>query len=849
MNGTEIRQGNNFSWILKMALRDSRGSRRRLLLFISSMVLGVAALVAISSFGENLKRAVDEEAKTLLGADLSFERSAPFGDEVEALIDSLGGEQSRRVSFASMAYFPANGGTRLATIRALEGDYPYYGSIETNPADAIEGYQEGPNALLDGSLLEQFQVSVGDSVKIGRVTYQIAGELLKTPRESSAMSMLSPRVYLPKAYLDTTLLQLGSRADYEVYFKFEEGRDVEAIVEEVGPGLREKRVGFDTVAEVQQDWNEGLTNLYRFLNLVGFIALLLGGIGIASAVHVYIKQRIESVAVLRCLGARATPTFMVYLIQAGAMGLIAALTGSVIGIGLQWGLPRLLADFLPIDVEVQIEWLPVFFGLAIGLGVSMLFALLPLIAVKNISPLLTLRRSVASETIQSPWRFLIYGLLALAIFLFSMSQAPEWYIGVGYALGIFAVFGLLTLVAKLITFLARKYFPTSWSYPWRQGFSNLFRPNNQTVILMLSLGLGTFLIMTLFLVQQTLMNQISLAGGDERPNMVLFDIQSDQLRDVSTQVADLGLPVLEEVPIVTMRLASVKGRSIEEIRQDSTRGSYSWAHRREYRSSYRGQLSSSETLVEGEFTGEVSSNTDVIPISIEQDIAKELAVGIGDTLGWDVQGVPIKTQITSIRRVDWQRMQTNFFVLFPKGVLEKAPQFFVLLTRSENDEQSAAMQSAVVAAHPNVSAIDLTLILNVFDAIYSRISFVLRFMAMFSILTGVIVLISAVSVSRFQRISESVLLKTLGASRAQIVKILFVEYLFLGMLSALTGILLALVCGWALATFVFQTAFVPSFMALLIAFILVTGLTVLVGMANSRGIYERPPLEVLRAEG
>lgn len=832
-----------------MALRDSRGSRRRLLLFISSMVLGVAALVAISSFGENLKRAVDEEAKTLLGADLSFERSAPFGDEVEALIDSLGGEQSRRVSFASMAFFPSNSGTRLATIRALEGRYPYYGSIETDPSYAVDEYQNGANALVDGSLLEQFQVSVGDSVKVGTVTYRIAGTLLKTPRETSAMSMLSPRIYLPKAYLDTTLLQLGSRAEYEVYFKFDDDRDVEALIEEIGPGLRAQRVGFDTVAEVQEDWNEGLTNLYRFLNLVGFIALLLGGIGIASAVHVYIKQRIESVAVLRCLGARASPTFMIYLLQAGAMGLIAALAGSLIGIGLQWVLPRLLADFLPVAVDVQIEWLPVFFGLIVGLGVSMLFALLPLIAVKNISPLLTLRRSVATEVIQSPWRFLIYGLLALAIFLFSISQAPEWFIGVGYAFGIFTVFGLLTLVARLITFLAKKYFPTSWPYPWRQGFSNLFRPNNQTVILMLSLGLGTFLIMTLFLVQQTLMNQITVAGGDERPNLVLFDIQSDQLSDVSTQVAEIGLPVLEEVPIVTMRLASVQGRTIDAIRQDSTRGGYSWAHRREYRSSYRAQLSESETLVEGEFIGKVDSDTDVVPVSIEEDIAKELAVGIGDTLGWDVQGVPIETRIASIRRVDWQRMQTNFFVLFPEGVLEKAPQFYVLLTRASSDEQSAAMQSAVVSSHPNVSAIDLTLILNVFDAIYSRISFVLRFMAMFSILTGVVVLISAVSVSRYQRISESVLLKTLGASRAQIVKILFVEYLFLGLLSALTGILLALICGWILAIFVFQAPFVPSPLALIVALLLVTGLTILVGMANSRGIYDRPPLEVLRAEG
>ncbi len=835
-------------WVLTMAWRDSRGSRRRLLLFISSMVLGVAALVAISSFGENLQDAVDEEAKTLLGADLSLERRSPFARATESLIDSLGGEQTRRISFSSMAYFPKTSETRLATIRAQEGGFPYYGAVESNPPEAANTYLSSHDALIDGELIEQFGVAIGDSVKIGTVTYKVAGELLKTPRESAAMMLLSPRIYIPLAHLDSLLLQRGSQAEYEVYFKFKEGRDVEALLEEIEPQLKDQKVGFDTIAEMQQEWNEGLTNLYRFLNLVGFIALLLGGIGIASAVHVYIKQRIETVAVLRCLGAKSTPTFAVYLVQATAMGFLAACFGSTVGLGIQWLLPKLLADFLPVEVAIQFKWVPVLVGLAVGLGVSLLFALLPLLSVKNISPLLTLRKSLESESETGKWRYVIYGLLGLAILGFSIVQAPEWGIGLAYAGGIFVVFGLLALVAKGIVFFSRKFFPSSWSYPWRQGFSNLYRPNNQTVILMLSLGLGTFLITTLFLVQQTLLSQIEIAGGDGRPNLVLFDIQPDQLEPVAEIVENNDLPVIERVPLVSMRLKQVKDRTIEEIRADSANGGGSWAHRREYRSTYRAHLIESETLVDGAFVGEVEKGTAMIPVSIEEDVAEELNVGIGDSLVWDVQGVSMNTKITSIRKVDWQRMQTNFFVVFPAGVLEEAPQFYVLLTRVLDDQQSGKLQSAIVESHPNVSAIDLSLILTVFDAIYSRISFVLKFMALFSILTGVIVLISAVSVSRFQRISESVLLKTLGASRSQIVRILFIEYLFLGMFAALTGILLALASSWLLSYFVFETAFVPALWTLFLALILVTGLTVLVGMANSRGIYSRPPLEVLRAE-
>ncbi|MFK7847508.1 MAG: ABC transporter permease [Rhodothermales bacterium] len=835
-------------WVLSMAWRDSRGSRRRLLLFISSMVLGVAALVAISSFGENLKDAVDDEAKTLLGADLSLERRSPFAPETEALIDSLAGEQTRRVSFSSMAYFPKTAGTRLSTVRAQAGTFPYYGAVETNPPEAASNYLDGPNALVDGELIEQFGVAIGDSVKIGSQSYRIAGELLKTPRESAAMMMLSPRIYVPLAHLDTLLLQQGSRAEYEVYFRFEENRDIESLVAEIEPQLKNQNVGFDTVAEVQEDWNEGLTNLYRFLNLVGFIALLLGGIGIASAVHVYIKQRIDTVAVLRCLGAQSVPTFSIYLVQATAMGFLAACFGSLVGLGIQWLLPQLLADFLPVAVQVDIKWIPVAIGLAVGLGVSLLFALLPLLAVKNVSPLLTLRKSVDTSIGSDKWKYVIYGMIALAILGFSIAQAPIWQIGVAYAGGIFVVFGLLALVAKAIVYFARRFFPTSWSYPWRQGFSNLFRPNNQTVILMLSLGLGTFLIATLFLVQQTLLNQIQIAGGETRPNLILFDIQPDQLDQVAEIVEETNMPVIQRVPIVAMRLAQVNDRTVEEIKADSASGDYSWAHRRDYRSSYRDQLAESETLIAGEFVGEVDPDTEVVPISIEEDVAKELKVTLGDSLIWDVQGVPVTTTISSIRKVDWQRMQTNFFVLFPKGILDEAPQFYVMLTRSDNDVQAGQLQSSIVESYPNVSSIDLKLILTVFDSIYSRISFVLQFMALFSILTGIIVLISAVTVSRFQRISESVLLKTLGASRSQVAKIQFIEYLFLGLFAALTGVLLALASAWLLSYFVFQTAFVPALGSLVLAIALVTGLTVLVGMINSRGIYARPPLEVLRAE-
>jgi len=842
------------SWSLKMAWRDSRGSRRRLGLYLSAMVLGVAALVAIQGFGENLSRTLDAEAKTLLGADYSLESDRAFSDSTEAVIDTLGGEQSRRLSFASMAYFPKTDGTRLSTIRAIQGNYPFYGSVGTRPDSAAQTYKQGRNALVDGSLLKQFGVDVGDSVRVGRYMYRIAGELQKMPRESSIISSISPRIYVPYSEVDTTLFGQGARVEHEVYFKFADGRDVQALDEKLDPFLDRQEVGSDTVQEAAGDWQEGLGNLYRFLSLVGFVALLLGSLGVASAVNVYVRRRIASIAMLRCVGAKGRHTFQIYLVQAAVLGLLGALAGSALGVGIQAFIPRLLADFLPVDITFALSWKAIGMGMGIGVGVTLLFALWPLLQVRDVSPLRALRTNVEPPTAtwRDPWRWGIVLAIAGGVTGFAIMQAPEWDIGLGYAGAIAGVFAALSLVAWAIVAGVQRFFPSHWSYPWRQGLANLYRPQNQTGVLVLALGLGTFLIMTLLLVQRTLLEQIRVTGGEGQPNLVLFDVQPDQLKGVTRIVEGEGLPVLNQVPIVTTQLKRVKGRTIADIERDSTTEA-TWAHQREYRVTYRSQLSDSETLVAGTLADSISGDPlrtgAAVPISIEREIAREeLNVGLGDTLTFDVQGVPVTTIVSSMREVDWGRIGTNFFVVFPPGVLENAPQIHVVLSNAPNEDASAAVQQQVVQDYPNVSAIDLSLVLSTFQDLFSKMSYVVRFMALFSIITGLIVLVGAVVVSRMQRVEESVLLKTLGAARSTVLKIMTIEYLFLGAFAAATGIVLALGAAWALSYFVFEGPFVMAPLALGGAFVVVTGLTILVGLLNSRGIYSRPPLEVLRDE-
>ena len=833
-----------------MAWRDSRTSRRKLLLFSCSIVLGIAALTAIGSLGSNLARAIEEQAKALLGADLVIAGQQAFSPEEEQFLAGLGGEQSREVDLSTMIYFPRTEGTRLVQMRALAGGFPYYGRLETEPAGAAAEFRSSGGALVEESLLRQFNASVGDSIRLGNLTTHIAGQLRKVPGESVIFATIAPRVYVPLNDLaQTGLLREGSLARYRIYFKFAPNLDVTKLAERIKPQLDKFRLAHATVEQRKRDLGRSMDNLYHFLNLVGFIALLLGGVGVASAIHVHVKEKLGTVAVLRCLGGSVAQTFSIYLAQGMALGLFGAALGAALGIAIQAFLPKVLSDFIPFAFQFHTSWGAVARAVAIGFAICLLFALLPLLSVRRISPLAALRVWFEPQRARrDPLRWLIGACLAAGTVGFALAQSRNWRIGVGFAAGLAVVFAIIAGTATGLIWLTRKSNSRALPFALRQGIANLHRPNNRTLLLLLSLGLGTFLMVSLFLVQRTLLTQLVSSSSTNQPNALLFDIQTTQKEGVVKLLHSLNLPVLDEAPIITMRLSSVKGRATESILADKQRHIPRWALRREYRSSYNDRLRDGEKIIAGKWLPQMTNKADTVPVSLEQGIAKDLQVGLGDELVFDVQGVPVATRVASLREVDWRRIQPNFFVVFPRGVLEDAPAMRVIVTRVSSSEESARLQREAVKAFPNVSVIDLTLILQTLDSILSKISFVIRFMAMFTVLTGLLVLVAAVSAGRYQRIQESVLLRTLGASRAQISRILAVEYLSLGLLAALTGVLLAALAAWTLSKFVFHVRFGLEISPLLIPLMIVPALTALVGLLMSRGVCNTPPLAILRAE-
>jgi putative ABC transport system permease protein len=830
-----------------LAWRDTRTARRRLVVSVSAISLGIAALVATDSFSSDFTRSVAEQSRGLLGGDLAFNSNAKFAPPIDSMLHSLeqqGATVAHTTTFSSMAVVPGRPGTRLVQVRAVSEGVPFYGKIETDPGRWAD-LQQGRRALVDPSLLVALDARVGDTLFLGFARFEIIGTLKNVPGDVGIAAAFGPRVYIPESYLaETRLIGFGSRAQYEALVKLPVGLSPARIVARANPLLEAQKVRARTVRETERNLTQGIEQLNKFLGLVGLVALLLGGIGVASAIHAYIADRLDTVAVLRCLGATGAQVTLMYVLEASLLGVIGAVLGIALGLGAQLLLPRIFADFLPVDVTPQVDPRALLMGLAIGVWTSTLFALRPVLAVRDVSPLAVLRRNMPGSAprrrlVDVP-RLSIELLLAATVVFLAIRRAGNVRDGVGMSFGIFAVVGVLWASASLLSWLARRLSRERWAFTLRQGVANLHRPANQTRVVMLSLGFATFLLCTVFLVQSSLLSQLKQASSAAQANVAFFDVQPAAVNGLDSMIRASGAPVLQSVAIVPMRLVDINGTGTEALAKKHP----SWALRREYRSSYRDTVVSSEKVVAGKWGPRDSAG--IAGISVERDVATELQLSLGDTVTWDVQGVRVPSIVTNLREVQWARFEPNFFVVFEPRALKDAPKTFALLTRVDNATTRAVLQRDAVAHYPSVSTLDLSTIQEAVKRILDKVSLAVRFLALFSLVTGVLVLVSAVSSARRQRVREAVLLKTLGATRAQIARIMTAEYAALGALGSLTGMVLSVGGAWAVMTRIFESKFAFAPLGMLGLALGTMALTVGIGVWSGREVFRAPVAEELR---
>ncbi|MEI6715416.1 MAG: FtsX-like permease family protein [Verrucomicrobiota bacterium] len=850
-------------WTWRMAWRDSRSQRGRLALYALSIAAGICALTAIHALKASVQQGIDSQARALLGADVLVSSRRPISDEGLSKLAPLIREMGRETGFSSMIGTPSGERTRLVQVRAVEGGYPFGSTVETDPPDVWRRLQTGPFVLVEPALLVELGVQTGQSLKLGGIELTILGTVTKGVPRSSRFSGFSPEIFIRHADLEATgLVGVRSLVFYHRMLDLRAGTEKErkTAVAQVRRLFPERGVQVQTPEDRREMIGDGLDKAKEFLGITALAALLLGGIGVAGAIHTHIRRRVPTVAVLLVLGCPTNLAFGIYLAQAAALGLVGAIVGALLGAVLHAGVVQFAGSALPFAVRswpgitVLVQTTGAGFLLCCG------FALLPLLRIRDISPLATLTERETRRPGRS-WReagliVLMFGLV-WGVALLNGSSMLRALILTGALAGAFLV---LTLAAFGLMRGTRLILQPSWPYLLRQGVSNLFRPHNQTLLFLLSLGLGVFLLLTTWFLRDLVLAQLRVDASPSSPNLYLVDVQPDQAEAVRGVLTAQGYPVLEDLPMVTMRIESVKGVPLsamaerkKEEGQAQTVASKPASERvprrlleREFRSTYRTSLNATETIIAGAWPPGPFSPDGPIPVSLEQQLARDLHVVVGDELVMDVQGLPVSLRVACLRKVDWSKFNLNFVFVFPPGVLEAAPQFHLMTTRIPSGQTSGGLQRALLETAPNVSAVDLTSVLATVSSLLAKASKVIQLLAGFTILAGLPILAGALLNGREQRVYESVLLRTLGASERQVRLIILIEYAALGTLSAFTGAGLALLVRGAAARWVFKSGAPLDGTVLWVAVAATVGGAVIAGWTLSRDVCRQAPLAVLR---
>jgi putative ABC transport system permease protein len=469
-------------------------------------------------------------------------------------------------------------------------------------------------------------------------------------------------------------------------------------------------------------------------------------------------------------------------------------------------------------------------------------SLIPLVPIRRISPLTSLRATVepGGERDYLQWAIAVLVLIGFSIALATVMGT--WIRAGSFVVGVVAVLLVLSILSRSLTRVAKAMSRFRFSTSWKYAVANLYRPGNQTRVMMMTIGLCVLMIGLIGLLDRGLVEQIAMSDEGRQPNMVLFDIQTDQVDTVGHRISGMGFPVLQRVPIVTMRLTAVRGRSLDDIRRDSTSDLPRWVG--EFRSTYRDSLIETETLV----AGQLRKPSDSVWISMEEGIARQLDVSVGDRLDFDIQGVPMATYVGSLREVNWRRVQPNFYIVFPTSVLESAPQFYAMVTHVPSAEMSALLQRTLVQSFPNISMIDLRLILQTVEKVLQQLKWVIQFMSLFTVAVAVVILGSAIWTARFGRIKDSVLLRTIGAQRAMIVRMTAGEFLIMTVSASIAGSLLAHAASAFILNLIFDTASVNGWDWTTGTVLATVVIVVSVGLGLNRGILTQAPLDVIRSE-
>ena len=842
------------SLYLRLLMRESRGSVKRFVFFVACLAVGVAAVVSVAGLSAALAEGVRREARQLLAADVSISSLQPLPAELHELLElrpELRMTQIKElVTMAAVAQSSGHPGTsQIVEIKVVEGEYPFYGVLETDPPVPLETLLSADTAVVAPDLLSRLELRIGDELRLGGQPFRIAGVVHSEPDQAPGPFRLGPRVLLDEEGFERADLdQRGSRISRRLLLKLSPesaSEDAERLASELRDLLGEYGgIRVRTYKDAQETLQAAIQRVETFLGLVALLSLLLGALGVAQTTRAWLASRIDAIAIYRCLGLRPNDVTKLYLGHAILLGLAGGILGAAAGSLIQRFVPTLIGDLLPVSELAW--WTPgaVAKGIGLGVGLALLFTLAPLLATRRVSPLRVLRKDVEPVAQGRGVALLLTGVLLLGIWTAAALQARDAKLASLFTIGILVAAGLLSLAAfalmRSLAPIGRRLGPV-WA---RHGVGSLSQPGAATLGSVVAVGLGVILVSALGFVERGLSDELRGDLPSAAPTAFLIDIQPDQWPGVERLLREQGSTSIDSVPVVTARLRYIDGRTVAELATEKPDDEdRRWALTREQRLTYMQQLPADNVIT----AGELWSDPEAAEVSVEEEFATELGVEIGSRLEFDVQGMPLELTVTSIRTVDWRTFGINFFLVVEPGVLEDAPQVRIATARfPEPAEQST--QDLLTAEFPNVTLLKIRDLLDKIARGLERMTSGVRFLGSFSILAGILILAGGISAGSVQRGQRVALLKTLGMTRREVAAMMATEYALIGAVAGLIGTGGGALLSWFVLSRSMELAWQPYPWLLLLSLAASVVLTALTGILASWGALQRRPLAVLRAD-
>lgn len=840
-------------FICSLTFREMRSSWQRLIFFFLCIAIGVGAVVALRSLIKNLSFAIGGDAREFLTADIVINSTNPFTPDDLLRIESVIGNSSvieardviSEVSVIMRPSDESNETLSFVSLKGIESNFPLVGVFKLSSGKLFDFKMlKNLGVVVTSDLLKELNVKVGDKVQIGEGEFQIRNTFDEVPGGSTGFR-LGSLVFVEKKAFDKVGINANrSRVKHKILYRTSD--DPAPIVRELREAFKGTTLTVQSYREVQEDLSQQFKRTGDYLSLAGLLIIVLGGIGIWNVSRAFVEQKRRSVAILKCLGATGTRVISVYILNILTLGLIGSFFGIILSQGMLTLISYRFADDLPQNMRYVIQLSIAWQGIALGILVSLLFSALPLLNIRTIKPKLLLRDETG-ETLKcldrTKWGIGSASLLGLVIL--AAWQAGSLKVGVYFLASLSVTAIALYASAALLMFLLKRI-KKSGSFSINQAVNSLYRPGNQTRVIILAVGLGAFAILSAQSLKANLLRVFSFSKDWSFPSMFFIDLQKSQIEELKKLIKQKTGEDPETIPTVRARIALINGEPFDFNSQEVRRRQGQIG--REFAITYRKDLLKNETIVSGKWWGS-TNKSDETEVSIDTRMKRILAVNINDFITFDISGRKVNARIANVRKIDFNNSRTAFAFVFRPGKIEKAPHTFIAtILKKQEKKERVQFKRAILSRFPNVQIFDVFDIAVVIQKVVNNFTLAISFVGSFVMLSGMLILIGSVALTKSRRVYENAILKTLGANRKKLVFILFAEYGILGILAGVVGSVFAAILSYLVSEYIFGIEWEFDIVLMLMGVFITWGIVMLVGVAANVDVIFKKPLSILRSQ-